>query len=83
MEKQVFYSKPLVSVRNGAAALYSWSPQSNDKVVRKKDGVGTPIAANTIGCNLTEDNNVTYVYELLFIDNVSKKVPYVICDYVE
>lgn len=81
MEKQVFYSKPLVSVRNGAAPLYSWSPESNDKLIRKKDGVGAVI--NNVGCNLTEDNNVTYVYELLFIDNVSKKVPYVICNYVE
>lgn len=81
MEKEVFYSKPLVSVRNGAAALYSWSPESNDKLIRKKDGVGAVI--NNVGCNLTEDNNVTYVYELLFIDNVYKKVPYVICDYVE
>jgi hypothetical protein len=78
---EVFYSKPLVSVRNGAAPLYSWSPGTNDKVVQKKDAVGAVVTS--VGCNLIEDNNVTYVYELLFINNVPVKSPYVMCDYVE
>ena len=76
---QTFYGKPLVSNRNGSAELYSWSPNSNDKTVKRKGGIGAVIG---IGCDLTEDNNVTYVYELLFVGSQSKKVPYVACDYV-
>lgn len=78
---QRFYGQPLISNRNGSAELYSWSPNSNDKTVKRKGGIGTIQVG--IGCDLTEDNNVTYAYELLFIGSQPKKVPYVVCDYVE
>ena len=77
---KTLYGKPLISNRNGAAELYSWSPNSNDKIF-KKGGIGA--IQSGVGCNLTEDNNVTYAYELLFIGDIGKRVPYVICDYVE
>jgi hypothetical protein len=77
---KVFYGKPSISVRNGLAELYSWSPNSNEKVVNRTGLVST---GNGVGCNLNEDYNVTYVYELLFTDGPDKRIPYVVCDYVE
>ena len=74
------YGKPLVSPRNGAAELYSWTPQSNGKVASR---VGAINNTNNVGCSLTEDYNVTYVYDLLFTSNQDKRIPYVVCDYVE
>lgn len=74
------YDKPLISNRNGAASLYSWSPNSNDKQVRSA-GLGSSV--NNVGCNLSEDYNVTYAYEILFTNGPDKHIPYVTCDYVE
>ena len=76
---KTLYGKPIISNRNGAAGLYSWSPYDYEK---KANRLGEPNVP-TVGCSLEEDNVVTYVYELLFINGQTKRIPYVVCDYVE
>lgn len=76
---KTFYGKPLISNRNGAAELYSWSPNGYE---RSANRIGAP-NVSSVGCSLEEDNIVTYVYELLFINGQTKRIPYVVCDYVE
>lgn len=81
---KTFYGKPSISVRNGAAELYSWSPNDNDRKITRVGGTGTGnVNSSGVGCSLTEDYNVTYVYDLLFTNGPDKHIPYVVCDYVE
>lgn len=77
---KTFYGKPSISVRSGAAELYSWSPNDNDRKITKVGTTGNEVG---VGCSLSEDYNVTYAYELLFTDGPDKRIPYVVCDYVE
>ena len=72
-----FYDKALISNRNGSAELYAWRPYSVDKKIKQAEINGA------VGCNLFEDNVVTYVYELLFVNGANKRIPYVVCDYVQ
>lgn len=74
------YGKPLVSPRHGASELYSWVPQDNEKLSTNR-GVGTK--PTNVGCSPAEDYNVTYVYDLLFTGTEDKRIPYVVCDYVQ
>ena len=79
---KTFYGKPLISVRGGATELYSFTVGDNERTITK---VGTSGNANStnVGCSLSEDYNVTYAYELLFTNGPDKRIPYVVCDYVE
>jgi hypothetical protein len=77
---KTFYDKPLISNRNGAAELYSFTVGDNDRKITK---VGTTGNQNGVGCSLSEDYIVTYAYELLFTNGPDKRIPYVVCDYVE
>jgi len=77
---KTFYGKPSISVRNGAAELYSFTVGDNERTITK---VGTSGNQSGVGCSLSEDYNVTYAYELLFTNGPDKRIPYVVCDYVE
>jgi hypothetical protein len=77
---KTFYDKPLISNRNGAAELYSFTVGDNNRKITK---VGTTGNQNGTGCSLSEDYNVTYAYELLFTNGPDKRIPYVVCNYVE
>ena len=77
---KTFYGKPSISVRSGAAELYSFTVNDNDRKITK---VGTTGSQSGVGCSLSEDYNVTYAYELLFTNGPDKRIPYVVCDYVE
>lgn len=62
--------------------LYKWTPFSDDKKAKKRTGVPNFFCnakPNTQG----EDWVVTYVYELVVVDGVQKRIAYVECDYVE
>lgn len=73
------YDKPLVSNRNGSAELYTWQPYDTEKKVNERN----VNSIDGVGCNLFEDNNVSYTYEILFVNGANKRIPYVVCDYVE
>lgn len=77
---KTFYGKPSISVRSGAAELYSFTVGDNERTITK---VGTSGNQSAVGCSLSEDYNVTYAYELLFTNGPDKRIPYVVCDYVE
>ena len=77
---KTFYGKPSISVRGGAAQLYSFTVGDNNRTITK---VGTEGNQAGVGCSLSEDYNVTYAYELLFTNGPDKRIPYVVCDYVE
>lgn len=63
--------------------LYRWAPDT--EITKKKKKVEKVVVE---GCSATAgsqgvDNDVTYVYELVNLNNVLTRIAYVACDYVE
>lgn len=62
--------------------LYKWAPVPTDKKVNRAGGRAT------FFCDATprsqgEDWKVTYVYNIVVVDGVQKRIAYVACDYVQ
>lgn len=76
--------KPVFTRKNGTqkgGRLYKWSPIQEDK---KKKPTTT---SGNFYCNATpfsqgEDWITTFVYEIVVVDGVAKRIAYVACDYV-
>ena len=76
--KKVFaQSRPLGS------AMYMWSPLPNDLTKKPSGNIQKPFYCDAVGGSQGQDWVSTYVYELLVINNETKRLAYVACDYVQ
>ena len=76
--------KKVFTRKNGSqkgGKLYKWSPIPTDKRVQNANG-------RKFFCDATprsqgEDWIVTYVYNIVVVDGIAKRIAYVACDYVQ
>ena len=62
--------------------LYRWAPVINEKSA-KTDGVGKNFYCTATHRSQGEDWRVTYVYKIVVVDGIQKRIAYVACDYVQ
>ncbi len=75
--RQTFTRKPYDK------SLYKWTPFEDDKKAKKKQGGRRSLFCNATPYSQGEDWYVTYVYEIVVVDGVQKRLAYVACDYVK
>ncbi len=69
------------NVGSNPTQLYTWSPDTVIVKKKRKDDIIVEKCTATSGSQGV-DPNVTYVYELLFLDGKQQKMAYVECGYV-
>jgi hypothetical protein len=60
-----------------------WSPTPNDFSKKPSGNIQKPFYCDAVGGSQGQDWVSTYVYELLVVNNETKRLAYVECDYIQ